>query len=72
MPFFGPIRRSDLLQALRKAGFVGPYSGGNHQFMVRDTVRLRVPNPHQGDISRDLLSRLLKQAGISKEEWEQL
>ena len=72
MPSFGPIRRSDLLQALRKAGFVGPYSGGKHQFMVRGSVRLRVPNPHQGNVSRDLLSRLLKQAGISKDEWEQL
>ena len=72
MPSFGPIRRSDLLQALRKAGFTGPYSGAKHQFMVRGSVRLRVPNPHQGDVSRDLLSRLLKQAGISKDEWERL
>jgi len=29
-----------------------------------------VPNPHKGDIGRDLLTRILKQAGISREEFE--
>jgi predicted RNA binding protein YcfA (HicA-like mRNA interferase family) len=33
---------------------------------------VRIPNPHQGDIGTGLLNRLLKQAGISREEWEQL
>jgi predicted RNA binding protein YcfA (HicA-like mRNA interferase family) len=31
-----------------------------------------LPNPHKGDIERNLLARILKQAGISREEWEQL
>lgn len=43
-----------------------------HQIMVRGTTKVRVPNPHQGDVSLDLLSRLLRQAGISREEWESL
>lgn len=29
-----------------------------------------IPNPHRGDIGRDLLAKVLDQAGISKEEWE--
>ena len=29
-------------------------------------------NPHQGDISRRLLERLLRQAEISRDEWESL
>jgi UDP-N-acetylmuramyl pentapeptide synthase len=33
-------------------------------------LRLTIPNPHQGEIGKDLLSRILKQAGISREEWE--
>jgi predicted RNA binding protein YcfA (HicA-like mRNA interferase family) len=40
--------------------------------MVRGQTRLRVPNPHQGDIGRGLLARILRQAGISREEWEKL
>jgi hypothetical protein len=39
--------------------------------MERGTQRLQIPNPHQGDISADLLVRLLRQAGISREEWEE-
>lgn len=72
MPFFGPISRRDLIAGLRNAGFDGPYSGGKHQFMVRDSLRVRIPNPHQGDISQNLLARILKQAGIDPEEWENL
>ena len=35
-------------------------------------IRVVLPNPHQGDISRDLLARILRQAGISREEWVEL
>lgn len=40
--------------------------------MQRGTLVIRIPNPHQGDISRALLLRILKQAEISREEWEAL
>ena len=50
MPTFGPIKRRELIRCLRSAGFEGPFSGGKHQFMFRDDVTVRVPNPHQGDI----------------------
>jgi hypothetical protein len=40
--------------------------------MLRGTVRVRVPNPHHGDIGRELLTRILRQAGLSREEWEAL
>lgn len=72
MPAFGPIARKDLIRALRQAGFEGPYSGGKHPFMIKGELSLTIPNPHQGDIGRELLSRILRQAGISKEEWERL
>jgi predicted RNA binding protein YcfA (HicA-like mRNA interferase family) len=72
MPPFRPIKRAELIRNLRKLGFEGPYAGGEHQYMVRGEVRLVLPNPHQGDISRDLLARILRQGGITREEWEQL
>jgi len=72
VPAFGPIRRTELLRALHAVGFEGPFSGGKHQFMIRGQRTLRVPNPHQTDIGRGLLSRLLRQAGIERDEWERL
>jgi predicted RNA binding protein YcfA (HicA-like mRNA interferase family) len=72
MPPFGPVKRRDLVAYLRKEGFEGPYSGGKHQFMIHNSITLRIPNPHQADIGVELLSRLLKQANISREEWESL
>jgi predicted RNA binding protein YcfA (HicA-like mRNA interferase family) len=72
MPPFGTIKRSDLVRYLRKLGFEGPYVGGKHQYMIKGQLRLAIPNPHEGDISRDLLARILRQAGIDREEWEQI
>jgi predicted RNA binding protein YcfA (HicA-like mRNA interferase family) len=72
MPNLGPIKRKDLIYYLRQLGFEGPFSGGKHQFMIRGDVTLRIPNPHQGDIGEDLLIRILKQARISRREWERL
>ena len=72
MPPFGPLKRKDLLRNLRQFGFDGPYSGGKHQFMAKDDITIRVPNPHQADIGRELLARILRQAGISRDEWEKL
>ena len=72
MPPFGPVKRKNFVQYLRQAGFEGPYAGGRHQFMVKGAVTVAIPNPHQGDIGRELLIRILRQAGISRADWEQL
>ncbi len=72
MPAFVPISRKDLIRCLRKMDFDGPYSGGKHQFMIKGDVTLTIPNPHKGDIGRELLARILRQAGISRKEWTQL
>ena len=72
MPPFGPISRKDLVRYLRVMGFDGPHAGGQHQYMVKGRLKLRIPNPHEGDIAADLLARILRQAGISRTEWERL
>ncbi len=72
MPKFGPIKRRDLVRCLRRTGFDGPYSGGRHPFMMKGDLTITVPNPHRQDIGRELLARILRQAEISKEEWERL
>jgi len=72
MPAFGPIKRHELIYFLRQLGFVGPYAGGKHQFMVGGSVRVRIPNPHREDIGRNLLREILREAGIERPEWESL
>ncbi len=72
MPPFGPIKRDRLLFYLRRLGFQGPYRGAKHQFMEGRDVRVRLPNPHRGDISRALLTEILRQARITRDEWEDL
>ena len=72
MPPWGPIKRVDLISALGRAGFSGPYAGGKHSVLVRRTLKVRIPNPHRGDIGKDLLARVLREAGITREEWEKL
>ena len=56
MPPFGPISRKDLIRS----------------FMIKGDATLTLPNPHRGDIGRELLARILRQAGISRKEWEQV
>ena len=72
MPVIGPIKRKDLIRYLRKLGFEGPFSGGKHQFMLKDKLRLTLPNPHKQEISQALLLKILKQTHITKEVWEGL
>ena len=72
MPPFGPIKRRELIRLLKKLGFAGPYSGGKHQFMIKGTQTLRIPNPHQSDIGKELLARILRQSRITRAEWERL
>jgi len=72
MPKIGPIKRRDFIHFLCQLGFSGPYSGGKHQFMVKENMRVRIPNPHKGDIGKNLLLRILREAGINREEWETL
>jgi predicted RNA binding protein YcfA (HicA-like mRNA interferase family) len=68
-----PVSRKELIRKFRSFGFTGPYSGGKHQFMVKEELKVRVPNPHQaGEISDSLLREILRQAGISKDDWKKV
>jgi len=44
MPAIKPIKHKELIRFLRKLDFIGPYSGGKHQFMVKLVVRLSIPS----------------------------
>ena len=65
-----PISRKELIRRLTRLGFSSPESGGRHLIMIRGKLRVAVPNPHKsGDIDDSLLRRILKQAGVTLEEF---
>jgi predicted RNA binding protein YcfA (HicA-like mRNA interferase family) len=72
MPKIAPIKRKDLIHYLRQLGFDGPISGGKHEYMQKERLKVRVPNPHKSDIGKHLLIDILKQANIEKSDWEDL
>jgi predicted RNA binding protein YcfA (HicA-like mRNA interferase family) len=64
-----PVSWLQLIRRLKELGFSGPVSGGKHPFMIRGQVVLTIPNRHRKEVSVDLLSRILRQAGITRDEW---
>jgi predicted RNA binding protein YcfA (HicA-like mRNA interferase family) len=69
MPKLAPVSRRKFFQRLHELGFEGPFSGGKHPQMKRGDLAFIIPNEHEGDIEPGFLSRLLRQAGVSREEW---
>jgi predicted RNA binding protein YcfA (HicA-like mRNA interferase family) len=67
-----PISRKELIRKLKLLGYNGLFSAGKHQFMKKDSKTIRIPNPHKGDISIDLLREILKQANLNWQEWNQI
>jgi predicted RNA binding protein YcfA (HicA-like mRNA interferase family) len=65
VPRLTAVSWREFVQRLHELGFSGPYTPQ----MRRGDVTVIVPNPHKGAIGVGLLRRLLKQAGISREEW---
>jgi hypothetical protein len=60
-------------------GFSGPFTarasrgGKAHEVMLSPKGRrLSIPNPHGGDIGIGLLAIVLREAEVSREQWEQL
>ena len=64
-----PIKQTEFINRLKRFGYNGPYAGGKHLYMIKGKLRLTIPNSHKKEIGIDLLSRILKQAGISKKDW---
>jgi predicted RNA binding protein YcfA (HicA-like mRNA interferase family) len=64
-----PISWQELVKRLRALGFEGPFAGGKHLFMLKGALRFTLPNPHKQAVGVALLAKILKQAGVSQDEW---
>ena len=69
MAELSPVSWTKLVRRLRRLGFEGPFRGGKHPYMIRGNLVLTIPNPHRREIGIALLSRILRRAGITREEW---
>lgn len=38
--------------------------------MVKGALKLRIPNPHEGDIGGPLIAEVIRQTGIHPNDWE--
>jgi predicted RNA binding protein YcfA (HicA-like mRNA interferase family) len=74
MPKLRPENPQNMVRKLRKLGFDGPYGGGKHVFMRHPQMGLKISVPiHKGrDIPGGTLRAILRQLGISVEEWSKL
>ena len=61
------------IQALKRAGFVEDGQRGSHLYFWHEEKRLLTSVPiHPGDIKRSLLKQIVRQAGLTEEEFRKL
>jgi predicted RNA binding protein YcfA (HicA-like mRNA interferase family) len=74
MPKLSPLKSQELIRKLRRLGFVGPQSGGRHPHMIHADTKKMVPIPmHKGkDVSVGLIHSIIRDLGITPEEWNKL
>lgn len=71
MPRLTPLKPADVCRKLRNLGYVGPMPGGRHMRMVHLQTGKIIPLPMHGgrDVSVGLLREIIREAGITLEEW---
>ena len=59
-----------MVRKFRKLGWTGPLQGTKHPFMIKGTRKQRIPNSHTDPVHVSLLREILRQAGLSLDEWD--
>lgn len=74
MPKLSPLKSRQVIRKLCKLGYAGPVAGGRHTRMFHPETGQIIPVPvHQGkDVSVGLIRAIIREAGITPEEWLQL
>ena len=74
MSKLSPLKPVQVIRKLRRLGFTGPVPGGRHARMVRVETGQIIPIPiHEGkDVSVGLIRAIIREAGITPEEWNKL
>lgn len=64
-----PLSQQEIIRRFHRLGWEGPIHRGDHPFMRKGDLLVKIPNPHRSDASPDLISKILRQADISREDW---
>jgi len=66
-----PLKSREVIRKLRRLGFDGPIPGGHHVRMVHLENGQIIPIPvHSGkDIGVGLIREIIRQVGITRDEW---
>ncbi len=74
MSGLSPLKPTEVIRRLRRLGFVGPVPGGKHVRMVHPESGRIIPIPMHGgrDVSVGLIRAIIREAGITTDEWNAL
>jgi predicted RNA binding protein YcfA (HicA-like mRNA interferase family) len=74
MPKLSPLNRAQIIRKLRKLGFEGPIAGGRHSRMIHPERKLVIAIPIHGgkDVSVGLIRAIIRDVGITPQEWLEL
>lgn len=67
-----PISRRGLIKKLKGLGFEGPFLATKHQYMLKGTHKIFIPNPHGKDIGVPIIRKIIQQIGIDPKKWDQI
>ena len=67
-----PLRPREIVRKLERAGFVFRRQSGSHARYVHPDGRGATVAMHPGDVPAPVVRSILRQAGLSDEEWEAL
>ncbi|MBI2919064.1 MAG: type II toxin-antitoxin system HicA family toxin [Chloroflexi bacterium] len=69
-----PLKPEEVVRKLRRLGFVGPLPGGKHPRMADPRTRTIIPVPFHGgrDVSVGLIRAIVRDLGLTPEEWQEL
>jgi predicted RNA binding protein YcfA (HicA-like mRNA interferase family) len=67
------VHAAKLIRALKRAGFVEHEQRGSHMTLKHPLTENRTTVPvHGGDVRRGLMKAILKQAGLTEDEFREL
>lgn len=71
MPRLSPLKARDVIRKLRALGYLGPVAGGRHMHMYHIGRDHTIPIPMHGskDIDVPMIRTIIREAGITVEEW---
>ena len=65
------ISGDDFVRAIRKIGYEWDHTEGSHMILLHPSRR-RLSVPRHRELGRGILRRLIEQAGLTREEFQEL